>query len=344
LIRRAQDVLSPIGLQNATDYSTQVGTHAPSNGTLYAGIVNLPTTYATLLIRLLVLQNTTADLNIIQKYQNASSLTPINRTTTLAPSPPGNLSSLAPNGSLLGINTPEKLLTFASKFVLYNQPELYSERQRVAGILGAAGVYDGQYVPPTGLNLTLAAAIANASITADVGNATNIRNQGNGWELSSVAYQGNYGRNYGGRAYVAINGYQQQTVIQTLYPGYQSTGFTSAVSLPTNSSLLITFSRKPPVLQYGFWSLTLYGPDQYLIPNPVNRFEVGDRSLNLTYQNSNKLVYGPSANASADGPFQVLVQPVNLPPPANWTGNWLPASQNFTFISKFVIRLPTTFT
>jgi hypothetical protein len=71
-----------------TDYSTQVdAANAPSNGTQYAGIVNLPTTYGTLLIRLLVLQNTTSDLSIIRAYQNASILTPINRATTKAPSP-----------------------------------------------------------------------------------------------------------------------------------------------------------------------------------------------------------------------------------------------------------------
>lgn len=139
LIRRADYVFGPAGLQNVTDYPTQIGANnVPLNGTHYAGIVNLPTTYATLLIRWLVLQNTTADLEIIRRYQNASSLTPINRTVSIAPSPAGNLSSLAPNGSLLGINTPDKLLNFTSKFVLYNQPELYSQRQRVAGILGAA--------------------------------------------------------------------------------------------------------------------------------------------------------------------------------------------------------------
>jgi hypothetical protein len=41
------------------------------------------------------------------------------------------------------------------------------------------------------VNTTLAAAIANASMAADVANATHIRNQGNGWELSIASYQGN---------------------------------------------------------------------------------------------------------------------------------------------------------
>ncbi|KAE9963318.1 hypothetical protein BLS_009419 [Venturia inaequalis] len=342
LIRRADDVAGPSGLQNASDLSTATNAQSrPHNASAYAGIVNLPTTHGTMLIRLLVLQNTTADLNIIHGYQNASTITPIQRNVTLAPSPAGNISSLAPNGTLLGINSPEKLLTFASRFIEYNQPELLSERQRVAGILGAAGIYNGHnYAPETGVNLTYASRIANASIATDVNNSSHIRNQGNGWQLSIASYQGNFGANYGGRAYVAIAGYQQQTTIQTLYPGYQSTGFTSSASLAANKSLLITFSRKPILEQFGFWSLTVYGADQYLIPNSLNRFEVGDRSFNLTYQGSGNAVYGPSANKTEDGSFQVLVQPANLVPPTNWTGNWLPAARDISFITRWYVPSP----
>ncbi|QDS68026.1 hypothetical protein FKW77_009509 [Venturia effusa] len=342
LIRRADDVVGPSGLQNASDLSSATNTQsAPHNASAYAGIVNLPTTHGTMLIRLLVLDNSsTADLNTIHAYQNASRITPIQRHVTLAPSPAGNISSLAPNGSLLGINTPQKLFDFASRFIQYNQPELLSERQRVAGILGAAGIYNGNYTPQAGVNLTYASQIANASITADVTNSSHIRNQGNGWQLSIASYQGNFGANYGGRAYVAIAGYQQQTTIQTLYPGYQSTGFTSTASLAANKSLLITFSGKPILEQFGFWSLTVYGADQYLIPNPLNRFEVGDRSFNLTYQGSRNAVYGPRANRTENGSFQILVQPADLVPPTNWTGNWLPAAREISFITRWYVPSP----
>lgn len=51
----------------------------------YEGIVSLSTTHDTMLIRLLVRQNTTQDLNIIHAYQNASSLTPIPYDVSLAP-------------------------------------------------------------------------------------------------------------------------------------------------------------------------------------------------------------------------------------------------------------------
>lgn len=337
MIRRADDVSGQPGYYNASSLVQNAITGLQAS-TKYAGVVNLPTTYGTILIRFLVRENTTADLNIIQRYQNASALTEIPRAVSLAPSPPANvsISSLAPNGSLLGIDTPTKLLDFASRFVLYNQPEIASERQRVAGILGQAGIYSGAYTPPSGVNLTQAAQIANSSITADISLPSNIRFQTNDWQLSTTAYQGNFGKNYAPRAYVATAGYQQLRAEQVLYPGYKTLGFTSQFSLAPNTSLLFTFSAKPPVTtsKFGFWSLTAYGADQYLIPNRINRPSVSDRTFSLKYQNSNESVYGPGANATRDGPFQVLLQPADVVPPGNWTGNWLPVAREFSIISK----------
>lgn len=100
---------------------------------------------------------------------------------------------------------------------------------------------------------------------------------------------------------------------------------------------LFEYKEYELISMIGFWSVSIYGADQYLIRNPLNRFEVGERSYNLTYQNTGKLVYGPSADAKSDGPFQVLIQNVNATPPANWTGNWLPGSSSFTIISTSLL-------
>ena len=326
LIRRADDVFAVPGYSNDTRYF---------NSSAYHGVVNLPGSYATMLIRLLLLHNTTEDLNAVHAYQNASKLTPLNRTTPLQvnvyPAPP--LQSLALNGSLLGIHTPAQQLEFAARIIAYNQPEIYSTRYRVASILAQAGLYDGHYHAVTDVNLTEAAVIANASITADVQAAAHIRSQGNGWLLPIPSYQGNFGTHYGSAAYVALAGYQQQTVRQTLYPGFGSLGFTSVFNLEPNTALLVTFSGKPRLQNTGFWSLSLYGADQYLVVNELDRFEVGDRTQNLTYEDG-QYIYGPSANSSRDGPFQILVQPADLKPPTNWTNNWLPAATTFTWICQ----------
>ena len=283
-----------------------------------------------MLIRILLLHNTTSDLALVHKYQNASALTNLTRTAENgAPA----LISLAPNGTLLGIQGPAEQLAFAASILPYTTPEIYAQRTRVNSILAQAGLTGGKYSAPKGVNLTEAAVIANASIHADVEAPAHIRDEGNGWQLSIPSYQGNFGANYAAAAYVALAGYQQQKVDQTLYPGYGALGFTSGFSLEPNKSLLLTFSGKPKVSKLGFWSLSIYGEDQYLIPNSLNRFEVGDRTYSLTYEDGSS-VYGPNATASKDGPFQILVQPSNLQPPANWTNNWLPANQTFTWIRK----------
>jgi hypothetical protein len=257
---------------------------------------------------------------------------PLQTNTKPAPS----LQSLALNNSLLGIQGPSLQLQFAARIIPFTQPQIYSERYRVASILSSAGLYDGHYQPPANLNLTLAAVIANASITADVENPSHIRSQGNDWQLSIPSYQGNFGTHYASAAYVALAGYQQQSVRQTLYPGYKSLGFTSQFQLEPNQSLLVTFSGKPKLQSSGFWSLTVYGADQYLVANELNRFEVGDRTYNLTYPDG-EYIYGPNANSSRDRSFQILVQPANIRPPANWTNNWLPTNETFSWITRWYV-------
>lgn len=207
----------------------------------------------------------------------------------------------------------------------------------MASILGQAGLFGGNYIPPAHLNLTLAAAIANASITAQTSDPANIRYEGNGWELSIPSFQGNFGTNYAPRAYIAITGYQQQTVDQTLYPGYQGLSF-NTLNLAPGKSLLLTWSGKPLLHPSGFWSLTMYGANQYLVPNKLNRPEVGDRT-NLTYEDGS-FVYGPAADTTKDGPFKILVQPADLMPPKNWTSNWLPApigGGDYSFILRWYV-------
>lgn len=117
LIRRADDVLTPAGYQAASATS-----HSNSS---YAGIVNLPTTYGTMLIRFILLQNSTVDLDTVHGYQNASFLTNVTRASSIPPSP--NLTSLAPNGTLSGIDTPAKLLNLSSKLIPFDQPENYTD-------------------------------------------------------------------------------------------------------------------------------------------------------------------------------------------------------------------------
>lgn len=270
-----------------------------------------------MLIRILVKQNTTADLDIIHGYQNAYNLSATPRTL----SQPNSLQAPALTNSILNSNPtgppPQQLLQLLARIAPYNQPEILTQRYRVASILGQAGIVNGEYYPPLGVNITQAYAIANATVTAIVTNPSNINYVGNGWQLAITPFEGNFGPNYAPRSYVAQTGYQQLVPYITLYPGWDGPSFRSYTLAP-NTSFLFTFSSKPPVGPIGFWSLTVYGGNQYLINNTQNRYEVGDRSYQLTYPDGS-LVYGPNATNSTDGPFKVLMQPADVAPPRNWT-------------------------
>ena len=68
------------------------------------------------------------------------------------------------------------------------------------------------------------------------------------------------------------------------------------------NSYTLHFSSLPPVEEGGFWSITAYGGDNYLIDNPINRYNVTDRSeykLNV----DGSLDVTLSANAPQDGSY-----------------------------------------
>jgi len=65
----------------------------------------------------------------------------------------------------------------------------------------------------------------------------------------------------------------------------------------------------------AFWSVTAYGPDDFLIDNPLNRYALGDRD---------PLVAG------ADGSIELLVQAD--PPPPERRANWLPVKAGQDFV------------
>jgi hypothetical protein len=68
----------------------------------------------------------------------------------------------------------------------------------------------------------------------------------------------------------------------------------------------------------------------------MNVSSLGDRS-NITYA-SGVAVYGTDRDAEQDEAFQLLIQPADVSPPANWTGNWLPGPSgggNMTSLLRF---------
>jgi hypothetical protein len=104
--------------------------------------------------------------------------------------------------------------------------------------------------------------------------------------------QGTYGSNYLDRDVAAITGYLEQTADQALYP----IPINKDLMLTTSQSYIYTFSSRLSLASSGFWSLTLYDSQGFLVANLVNKYSVGDRT-NIT--SDGQLVHG-SNDAGGD--------------------------------------------
>jgi hypothetical protein len=298
---------------------------------------NSPTLHGTLLIRWLV--NAT-NQEAVHSYQNATIVRGIDRENMSLSGTPLNMINWN-----LGNSTPaEHVLNLLAQLAPSNPPEIVQDTDRVETLLSAAGISGGSCTKQD-VNLTAANAFALAFAAAD--SKSSLLSLNNGWSMLQPNKTGDFGTDYGVRAAIASSGYLMLQAPNAVYPSWSNSSSersalsgTANLHLGPNESYLYTFSRKPPLRPAGFWSLTAYGADDYFIDSPTGVYALGDRSK-LTYP-SGARVYGRGSgggnfttlnwtNAAAtavqndyDGPFQILLQAADIPPPANWTGNWLP--------------------
>ncbi len=138
----------------------------------------------------------------------------------------------------------------------------------------------------------------------------------NGWQIALD--MGRYGTNYTYRAGWTFYGVGGNLAEDAVYPLAE----VDAQSKPLNSRnrYLLRFTKAsiPPV--NAFWSLTMYDRDAFLVPNPINRFALGDRST---------LAFG------SDGSLTLHIQ--SSSPGPDKESNWLPAPENDDF--KLALRL-----
>ncbi len=111
---------------------------------------------------------------------------------------------------------------------------------------------------------------------------------------------GDFGKAYDFRAAVALVGLGANTNEVAIYPraDYDS----NQEVLNGANSYTLHFSSLPPVEKGGFWSITAYGDDDYLIDNPINRYNVTDRS-EYKLNADGTLDVTLSANDPQDGSF-----------------------------------------
>lgn len=119
------------------------------------------------------------------------------------------------------------------------------------------------------------------------------------WMLSDHVIA-DFKSNYIFRANIAWGGAGANPITMAIYPSHL---------LETGKDTRIHFFEKPDLRfkDGGFWSISIYGLDKFIIPNELGRFGLNDRS---------DLVY------NEDGSFDILIQKEK--PLGKMVKNWLP--------------------
>jgi len=126
----------------------------------------------------------------------------------------------------------------------------------------------------------------------------------NGWLVSDI---GRYGTKYKLRAGVAKIGIGALTPDESIYPLAQVDHTGQALTGAKRYVMHFDPGQLPPVR--AFWSVTLYDLDGFLVPNPIDRYLINDRT---------NLHFNP------DGSLDVYIQH-DEPSSAVERQNWLPA-------------------
>jgi len=128
----------------------------------------------------------------------------------------------------------------------------------------------------------------------------------NGWQMNTDS-MGVYGDYYLKRAVVAMIGLGANPPEDAVYP--MSLTDADGNPLVGGARYLLHFEKGELPPAEAFWSLTMYDADGFPVPNPLQRFALGDRDA-LAY--------------NADGSLDIYIQPES--PGKDRESNWLPSA------------------
>lgn len=290
---------------NTTQLITDGGTYVfakkgqkvtvPSGATL----VEMPTGMGWCIIR--ILNNGEGDYANVKKIQDAMKTYPLSAY--------GNTGYVAPKGTYDASkdgNPVKKCMAmsleeyFAKANALMEKNPPLSFDTEIINRLKKLGIGPGLELKQIENGAEMFASI-KASFKADAVKiaATNKKSIGGVWAYFKDPI-GDFGQAYDFRAAVALVGLGANTNEVAIYPraDYDS----NKEALHGTNSYTLHFSSLPPVKEGGFWSITAYGDDDYLIDNPINRYNVTDRS-EYKLNADGTLDVTLSASAPEDGTF-----------------------------------------
>lgn len=291
------------------------------NGEIPEGfaVVRMPTNIGWALIRILKLGQ--EDMENVRNIQNGFDVRPMSAYGKCYVQPKGEY---RPENDYIPLNKMDEI-DIETFFMKFNQ--LIGEnvgKYPDEDLLNAAKPYGvgkgkqfslGQFEPELQQELKTFRARAVASFTKDIQE----NRQGkfvNGWVLPDGRLA-DYGTDYEYRANTIWRGLGANPT----WMAYCPTAATDSQKrlLHSDYRYRLHFPSLPPV--DGFWSLTIYGEDRYLLENEIHRSGINDRS---------------NLHVNEDGSLDILIQ--RECPSKEWMDHWLPSGRNgFLLVLRFYL-------
>lgn len=118
-----------------------------------------------------------------------------------------------------------------------------------------------------------------------------------------------FGTEYDYRAMVALKGLGANPVSAAIYASANNDSEGKPLKAGGRYKVHFKKGELPPVMKDGFWSITAYGDDHFLIPNSLNRYCINDRTPFVLNE---------------DGSLDLLIQPEQPKDDDPLKANWLP--------------------
>ncbi|MFJ4946823.1 DUF1254 domain-containing protein [Streptomyces sp. NPDC088760] len=292
---------------------TQAGDYAITgpdwDGRLPAGVkeIKSPTNTAWILGRTQL--NGPSDLSAVQSLVSKYDVRPLSAYGDKSYKPPQgrvdpNVPSTPPKNVVQQMDAQDFFSALAAAMAA--NPPARADAPMVAK-LARLGIHPGQKVdldaipPDTAKALERAVPEGQRQIQAAV---ANVGKDINGWRVATDL--GTYGTNYTLRAATDWQGLGANLPQDAIYPINFVDGTGQQLSGANQYVIHFPPGKTPPA--NAFWSVTMYNPDGFLVPNSINRYAVGHTAE-------------PTANA--DGSVDLYVQ--RDAPAADKKANWLPA-------------------
>jgi hypothetical protein len=196
--------------------------------------------------------------------------------------------------------TPDAYFAYAAELLKVNGPHIVD--QPILARMKRLGIEAGQTFDPAKVGHVIHEALQEAPAAARkalIAEWPKVGRNANGWVMNTDS--GVYGANYLKRAAVAMFEIGMNRPEDSIYPD------TGDSPLDGHNNYIMHFKKGelPPVDE--FWSVTVYDLHGFIVPNPTDRYTLGDRS---------------NLKPSADGSLDIYLQ--NRSPGADKESNWLP--------------------